>query len=169
MSPAAATCTVNVLEQNTEQAHSAVSHFGKEHLLNAYNIDSLSRHFFLLHTMPLDDLSIQTEGQQFIIHVYVISTTYSCVYVCVGNREGECVCFFQGQVIRHQIKAATILVSSAYKWQNNPCLIIENKTWGERSDYWWLSVCEAQTQGQQFIYTWNLTTVRPIPVIFVLF
>lgn len=34
---------------------------------------------------------------------------------------------FPGQVISHQIETATILVSSNYKWQNNPCLIIEKE------------------------------------------
>lgn len=79
----------------------------------------------------------------FIARIHVISTTYSyvCMFTCVSNHEWKCVCFFQGQIISHQMKAATILVSSAYKWQNNPFLVIENKTWGEGSDCWWLSLC----------------------------
>lgn len=144
MRQAAATCTVNVLEQNTEQAHSTVSHFRKEHLLNAHNIDGLLRWTFLLHAMPLGDLTIQREGQSYQSYVFTppAQHIHMCVFTCGDNGVGECVvCFFQGQVISHLIKAATISVSSAYKWQNNPCLIIENKTWGEGNDYWWLSLC----------------------------
>ena len=66
---------------------------------------------------------------------------HMCVFTCCVSHVGGCVvCFFQGQVISHLIKAATIFVSSVYKWQNNPCLIIERKTWGEGNDYWWLSL-----------------------------
>ena len=65
-----------------------------------------------------------------------------CVCVCVCLPVGECVvCFVQGQVIIHLIKAAIIVVCSANKWQNSPCVIIAKKTWGEGNDCWWLSGC----------------------------
>lgn len=74
---------------------------------------------------------------------YTVSS--ACLYVCVclpggDNHVGECViCFFQGQVNSHQIRAATILVSSALQVAKQH-LLNHRKQKIRGSDCWCLSL-----------------------------
>lgn len=89
-----------------------------ECLLNADNIGGLLWRAFLRYTGS--NHSAEGQSNQSYVFTPLARHIHVCFYLRYNHVGENVVCFFQGQVISRLIKAATIFVSAAYKWQNNP-------------------------------------------------